>query len=183
MIGGPARCGKSELARRLTERNGIGFVSTDLLWAVLEGALPAWGPPMAKGPGRIDSAARMFEPYLDRAVEHLARWEQPFGIEGEVILPETAAKLRSTHDLRVVFLIRRTSTAAALVDPRGPHPWLQGAPPGLVTSVAAKVASWSNQLQPACERLHIPCFDVGDDFDHALQSAADALGLNGWRKE
>ena len=134
---------------------------------------------MAKGPGRIDSAARMFEPYLERAVKLLAHWRKPFGIEGEVILPETAAKLRSTHDLRVVFLIRRTATAAALLDPRGPHPWLQGAPPELVTSVTAEVVSWSNQVQPVCERLQIPCFDVGDDFDLALESAAEALGANG----
>jgi hypothetical protein len=134
---------------------------------------------MAKGPGRIESAARMFEPYLERAVGHLARWGQPFGIEGEVILPETAAQLRSAHDLRVVFLIRRTATAAGLVDPRGPHPWLQEAPPDLVTSVAAEVVSWSNHLEPACERLGIPCFDVGDDFDRALGSAARALGVNG----
>jgi hypothetical protein len=120
----------------------------------------------------------MFEPYLERAVRHLAGCGQPFGIEGEVILPETAAKLRSTHDLRVVFLIRRTATAAVLRDPRGPHPWLQGASPVLATSVAAEVVSWSAQLQPACERLGIPCFEVGDDFDRALGSAADALGVN-----
>jgi len=133
---------------------------------------------MAKGPSRIDSAAKMFEPYLERAVGHLARWGQPYGIEGEVILPETAAKLRAAHDLRVVFLIRPTATPAVLVDSRGPHPWLEGAPPNLVKSVAAEVVSWSNQLQPACQRLGIPCFDVGDDFDRALESAAHALGVN-----
>jgi len=133
---------------------------------------------MAKGPSRIASAAKMFEPYLERAVGHLARLGQTSGIEGEVIVPETAAKLRATHELRVVFLIRPTATPAVLVDSRGPHPWLQGAPPGLVAAVAAEVVSWSNQLQPACERLGIPCFDVGNDFDRALGSAADALGVN-----
>jgi hypothetical protein len=69
-----------------------------------------------------------------------------------------------------------TATPAVLVDSRGLHPWLQGAPPGLVAAVAAEVVSWSNQLQPACERLGIPCFDVGNDFDRALGLAAGRVG-------
>jgi hypothetical protein len=178
IIGGPPRCGKSELARRLTARSALSFVSTDLLWAVLEGALPEWRPPMPKGPTRIGSAARMFEPYLERAVTFLTRWEQPAGIEGEVILPETVVKLQSDHDVRAVFLIRRAATAAAVRDPRGPHPWLHSAPPELATAVAGEVASWSDELRPACDRLGLPCFDVGENFDGALASATEALGLS-----
>jgi hypothetical protein len=43
IIGGLPRCGKSELARRLTARSALSFVSTDLLWAVLaKGAEQDW---------------------------------------------------------------------------------------------------------------------------------------------
>lgn len=175
LIGGPPRCGKSELARRLTRSHAFAFIPTDLLWAVLEVALPDWRPPMAKGPDRIPRAASMFQPYLERAVSFLHGSHQSFGIEGEVILPETAAQLRSDYDTSVVFLVRRAATPADVRDGRGPNPWLHDAAPDLVASVAAEVVAWSARVEQACARLQIPCFDVGDDFEQAMVDAAKAL--------
>jgi hypothetical protein len=176
LIGGPPRCGKSELAQRLTKDSGLSFIPTDLLWVVLEVALPDWRPPMPKGPDRLLKAGSMFQPYLEHAVQFLDRLRQPFGMEGEVILPETVARLRSNVDLRAVFLIRSAATAADMADPRGPNPWLHSSDPHLIASVAAEVVSWSIRVEQACHRLQIPCFDVGNDFDHALADAARTLG-------
>src|SRR5437899_12047661 len=118
-------------------------------WAVLEVAQPDWRPPMPKGPGRIPRAAGMFQPYLERAVSFLHLSQQSFGIEGEVIRPETAAQLRSEYDARIVFLIRRAATPADVRDGRGPNPWLEDAAPDLVASVAAEVAAWSARVDQA----------------------------------
>ncbi len=49
LIGGPPRCGKSELALRLCRTRGLPFLSTDVLWGVLEVAIPAWRTPMSEG--------------------------------------------------------------------------------------------------------------------------------------
>jgi hypothetical protein len=175
LIGGPPRCGKSVLARRLTTDCAIPFISTDLIWAVVEMSQPEWRTPMQKGPDRIPAAAKMFEPYLERAITFLRPARQPCGIEGEVIAPETAARLSSEYDLRVVFLVRLSATAADIADSRGPNPWLEAAPPDLVSSINTEVLSWSDHVQSACRRLNIPCFDVGGDFERAIADAASAL--------
>ena len=124
-------------------------------------------------------AGSMFQPYLEHAVQFLDRLRQPFGIEGEVILPETVARLRSNVDLRAAFLIRSAATADDMADSRGPNPWLNSADPNLIASVTAEAVSWSIRIEQACQRLQIPCFDVGNDFDHALADAARALGMVG----
>ncbi len=77
---------------------------------------------MEKGPHRIPRAAAMFKPYLERAVSYLDSSHQSMGIEGEVVLPETAAQLRSDYDVAVVFLVRHAATPADLRDGRGPNP-------------------------------------------------------------
>lgn len=130
---------------------------------------------MPKGPDRIPRAAGIFQPYLERAVSFLHASQQSFGIEGEVILPETAAQLRSEHDARIVFLIRRAATPDDVRDGRGPNPWLKDAAPDLVASVAAEVAAWSSRVHQACTRLQVPCFDVGEDFEQAMDEASKAL--------
>src|SRR5438128_10081557 len=89
-------------------------------WAVLEVAQPDWRPPMPKGPGRIPRAAGMFQPYLERAVSFLHASHQSFGIEGEVILPETAAQLRANYDASAVLMVRRRETPAEVGRPRRP---------------------------------------------------------------
>jgi hypothetical protein len=163
------------LAQRLVRSDAIAFIPTDLIWAVLEVAQSDWRSPMAKGPGRIPRAAGMFQPYLERAVSFLHASQQSLGIEGEVILPEIAAQLRSDYDAKAVFLVRRAPTADDVRDPRGPNPWLRDAAPDLVASVAAEVAAWSVQAELACADLRIPCFDVGLDFERAMADAANAL--------
>jgi hypothetical protein len=130
---------------------------------------------MPKGPDRIPRAAAMFEPYLERAVAFLQPLRHPFGIEGEVITPETAARLSADGDLRVVFLVRSLATPADIADSRGPNPWLEAALPDLVSSVTGEVVSWSRHVQSTCRRLGLPCFDVGEDFARAVTDAAIAL--------
>jgi len=175
LIGGPPRCGKSVLAHRVTTGHAIPFISTDLIWAVVEMSQPEWRTPMQKGPDRIPAAAKMFEPYLERAITFLQPARHPCGIEGEVITPETAARLSSNDDLRAVFLVRSSVTAADIADSRGPNPWLEAAPPDLVSIVTAEVRSWSEHVQSACRRLSLPCFDVSGDFERAMADAASAL--------
>src|SRR4030081_1209400 len=174
LIGGPPRCGKSVLARRLTTDHAIPFVPTDLIWAVVEVSQPEWRTPMPKGPERIATAAKMFEPYLERAVQFLHPVRQPYGIEGEVISPEAAMKLRAAFDVRAVFLVRLTATDADIADSKGPNPWLAAAAPDVVASVTAEVRSWSRQVESACRRLGIPCFDASGDFERAMADAAGA---------
>jgi len=175
LIGGPPRCGKSVLANRLTTDHAIPVIPTDLIWSLLEVSQPEWRIPMQKGPDRIPRAAAMFEPYLEQAIRFLQPVQRGYSIEGEVITPETAARLSSTYDLRVAFLVRSSVTAADIADSRGPNPWLENAPPDLVSAVSAEIISWSSHALSACRKLSLPCFDVAGDFDRAIRDAASAL--------
>jgi hypothetical protein len=175
VIAGPPRCGKSVLARRLTTAHGIPFISTDLIWALVAVNQPEWRTAMQKGPDRIPTAAKMFEPYLERAITFLQPIRQPCGIEGEVITPGTTARLAAECDLRAVFLVRSSATAVEIADRRGPNPWLATSPPEVVATVTAEVLSWSMHVRTACRRLDIPCFDVSRDFERAMAAASSAL--------
>ena len=132
---------------------------------------------MAKGPDRIPRAAGMFQPYLEQAVSFLHASHQSLGIEGEVILPEIAAKLRSDYDVGVVFLVRRAATAVDIRDARGPNPWLLESAPDVVASVTAEVTAWSARVEEACARFQIPCLDVGEDFEQTMTDAAAVFNL------
>jgi hypothetical protein len=175
LIGGPPRCGKSALARRLTTGHGIPFIPTDLIWALVAVNQPEWRTVMQKGPDRIPAAAKMFEPYLERAISFLQPVRQPTGIEGEVITPETTARLAAECELRAVFLVRSSATAADIADARGPNPWLETSPLEVVAKVTSEVLSWSTYLRSACRQLDIPCVDVSGDFERAMADAANAL--------
>jgi hypothetical protein len=175
LIGGPPRCGKSVLARRLTTAHGIPFIPTDLIWATVAVNQPEWRIEMQKGPNRIPTAAKMFEPYLERAISFLQPVRQPTGIEGEVITPEITSRLAAEYDLRAVFLVRSSATAADIADARGPNSWLETSPPDVVASVTAEVLAWSMHVRSACRRVDIPFVDVAGDFERAMADAASVL--------
>jgi len=117
----------------------------------------------------------MFEADLEQAITFLQPARQPSGIEGEVITPETTARLSSDYELRAVFLVRSSATADEIAGSRGPNPWLDIANADLVSSVAAEVLAWSTHVQSACRRLSLPCYDVAVDFEGAMAEAASAL--------
>jgi hypothetical protein len=146
-----------------------------MIWALVAVSQPEWRTGMQKGPDRIPTAAKMFEPYLERAITFLQPVRQPCGIEGEVITPEITSRLAAEYDLPAVFLVRSSATAADIADARGPNPWLETSPPDLVASVTAEVLAWSMHVRSACRRLKLPCFDVSLDFEHAMIDAASAL--------
>jgi len=180
LIGGPPRCGKSELALRLCRARGVPFVSTDALWGVLEEAIPAWRTPMAKGAHRILDAGGLFEPYLARCVGLLQDSGPDFAVEGELILPAEIPSLAASYPIRSVFLIRSRVSVDELVNPPGRNAWLSGAPPAHLDAVADEVMSHSSFVARACAELALPCVDVAavtDGFDAALGQAQELLGL------
>jgi hypothetical protein len=176
-VGGPPRCGKSELALRLCRAHGLPFISTDVLWGLLELAIPEWRTPMEKGPDRIPMAAGLFRPYLDRVVDRLHRRAADFVVEGELIVPRDAASLASTFPLRSVFLVRSHVTAEHLVGEGGTNPWLAGASRDLLHAVAAEVRAYSTSMAQECAVLELPCVDVGGDFEAGMREAEERLGL------
>lgn len=177
LIGGPPRCGKSELALHLCRTRGLPFVSTDVLWGVLEVAHPAWRTPMAKGAERIPAAAEMFNPYLVQLLGLLESTAPDFVVEGELIIPSHIPSLSASLPLRSVFLVRSRTSSQQLVDPPGRNAWLSQAPPALLEAVADEVRGHSTSVAHECNDLRLPCVDVAPDLAAAMREAEELLGL------
>ncbi len=177
LIGGPPRCGKTQLAARLCGEYGLLSTSTDLLWSVLEIAVPEWREPMAKGMSRIAAAGGLFEPFLERAVTTLATLYPNHVLEGEVIRPANAARMVGEGRARAVFLMRLRVKAADLLAAGSFDSWLSEQPPAVVEKVAEEVRGYSATLAAECAELALPLVDVSGDFNGGLGEAAAALGL------
>jgi hypothetical protein len=177
LIGGPPRCGKSELALRLCRSRGLPFVSTDLLWGVLEVGLPEFATPYEKGADRLPIAANRIRPYLRRLLEMLEAGSSDFVIEGEVILPSDVVTLANSFRLRSVFLVRSQATPPQLVEKLGNNPWLAGASRELLEAVAAEVRTYSSSITQQCAELKLPSVEIDRDFEAAMQAAQAQLGL------
>lgn len=177
LVGGPPRCGKSELAVRLCRRYGLPFISTDTIWGVVEVALPQMAVPMAKGVDRISVAAELFWPFLNRLVDRLCTAAPDYLVEGELVRPRDVVRIATRHATRSVFLIRSTPTVPAMSEPPGLHPWLQAEPPETAEAVAEEVRAYSAKLTVECQELGLPCVEVGDGFETAMREADRALGI------
>ncbi len=177
VVGGPPRCGKTELAVRLCRDHGLPFISTDAIWGVAEVALPHMAVPMAKGADRIPAAAELFLPFLDRLVDRLCTAAPDYLVEGELVRPRDVVRIATRHPTRSVFLIRSRPTVHALSEPPGLHPWLQTQPPETAEAVAEEVRAYSGKLAAECQEQGFPCIEVGDRFETAMREAARALGI------
>ncbi len=177
LIGGPPRCGKSELALRLCRSRGLPFVSTDTLWGVLEVCLPEFATPHEKGAERLPVAAERIRPYLRRLFEMLEAGSSDFVVEGEVILPSDVVTLTASFPARSVFLVRSQVTPQQLVERPGNNPWLANASRELLRAVAAEVRTYSSSIARQCAELTLPCVDLDPDFEVAMQTAQAHLGL------
>jgi len=176
LIGGPPRCGKTQLAAELCDAHSLPTTSTDLLWSVLEIAVPEWRESMAKASSRITEAGRLFEPFLERAVTTLATLYPNSVLEGEVIRPVTAARLVSEGSARAVFLMRSRVNASDLQ--RGSFDsWLSAQPLAVIEKVTNEVRDYSAGLSAECSGLALPMIDVSRGFSVGLREAGAALGL------
>jgi hypothetical protein len=177
LIGGPPRCGKSELALRLCRARGLPFVSTDVLWGVLEVGVVEFRTAYPKGVDRLPIAAERFRPYLRRFLEMLDAGSSDFVVEGEVLLPDDVAALAGSFDLRPVFLVRAQVKPPQLIERPGNNPWLAGASRQLLKTVAAEVRASSSSIARQCDELGIPCVELGRAFDAGMLAAQEHLGL------
>lgn len=151
------------------------FISTDLLWSVLEVDKTEWREHMPKGVDRIPKAGLMFRPYLEAAATALIELFPNATIEGEVISPEDVVGLRARHDVRSVFLVRGRVAATDLQFAGATDSWLVGKPADLVDVVVEEVRKYSRVLAQECGRVGLPTVDVSNDFDKAMTDALTLL--------
>ena len=186
LVGGPPRVGKSALAQRLLEANGIAWLPTDVVRTVLRRVLPELDA-VDQDPVDIGRLAELMYPHIEQAAEVCAEEADQFLIEGFELSPSHPARLQATLagiTVRACFLGHHTFSAGDLACYRGPKPQREEE---LSAAELDQAAAWirqrSRQLRHECQAEGQRYIDVGAvGFHDALQQARrHLLGTNSLR--
>lgn len=198
LIGGPPRCGKTIIARRLQQILGCSYVPSDYLGAAIsryipddqrEARLPAVGSGTRNDERfRRFSAAQMLAGFQMRArtawpglqafIEYALSEGQGYVIEGFHIEPDFARQLSDTyggHNLRVGFLIKTDLEAivTGLQDARVPNDWARGRTddPATFRLIAAWIQRYSEYIRDEADRHAFPTFATDTAFEQSIATA------------
>jgi hypothetical protein len=124
LVGGAPRVGKSSLAQRLLESDGIPWLPTDVLRTVLRRVLPELDA-IDQDPVDALLLAEVMYPHVEQAAEVCAEEAERFLIEGFELSPTYPARLRAALEgtaVRAYFLGHEGFRVKDLVAYRGPGP-------------------------------------------------------------
>ena len=128
LVGGAPRVGKSVLAQRLLETEGIPWLPTDAVRTVLRRVLPELD---AADQDPVDAAqlAKYMYPHIEQVAGVCAEEAERFLIEGFELSPWYRGRLEAALDgtrVRACFLGHSTFSADDLAAYRGPKPQHEG---------------------------------------------------------
>jgi hypothetical protein len=175
LVGGAPRVGKSALAQRLLEADGIPWLPTDVIRTTLRRVLPELD---AVDQDPVDAArlAEVMYPHIEQAAEVCAEEAERFLIEGFDLSPSHPARLQAALagiTIRACFLGHRTFSAADLACYRGPKPQHEKElPAAALDAAAAWIRQRSRQLHQECQVEAQRYIDVGEPgFGNAMEQA------------
>ena len=175
LVGGAPRVGKSVLAQRLLETEGIPWLPTDVVRTVLRRVLPELD---AADQDPVDAAqlAEFMYPHVEQVAEVCAEEAERFLIEGFELSPWYPGRLEAALEgtrVRACFLGHSTFSADDLASYRGPKPQHEGeASRAELTEAAAWIRHRSHRLREECRDEGVPYVDVGAlGFEAAMQQA------------
>lgn len=179
LVGGAPRAGKSILARQVSAKLKIGWVSTDLLMKVLsvknvEGIKVEWNA----APEAITANAEWFFPCLERFVWGASSMAESYLIEGVDFLPAQVAQLSAQYQIRPVFLGCSQMTLERFDRFPGHSRGYAALPEAMRCQIVQDVPLWSQFIRQEAERFSYPYVDMSDDFPARL-SEAEALLASG----
>jgi hypothetical protein len=181
LLGGPMRCGKSIIARRVVEMAPVSEVSTDDLRRMLGAGVPEH--PIH---GDMDPTARyeLMEPFLEGLIDVRLQRDAPILIEGDAFSPAWAAGLRDRYPdpdrVRVCFTGELTLAPQIKMRRMREHAnehggWLVEATPETYSWVLKRIYAISREQKETCDALQIPFFDIGANFEAAVERVAQYL--------
>jgi predicted kinase len=186
LVGGAPRVGKSVLAQRLLETEGIPWLPTDAVRTVLRRVLPEFD---AADHDPVDAAqlAKYMYPHIEQVAGVCAEEAERFLIEGFELSPWYRGRLEAALDgtrVRACFLGHSTFSADDLAAYRGPKPQHEGeASRAELTEAAAPswagcgCATWTRD--PRSGRALAP---RGEGFGAASECQDRRRPDNAWRR-
>jgi hypothetical protein len=178
LVGGAPRVGKSSLAQRLLELDGIPFLPTDVLRTVLRRVLPELDA-IDQDPVDASLLAEFMYPHIEQAAEVCVEEVACFLIEGFELSPSYLARLQAAleqTEVRGCFLGHGSFSVEDLAGYRGPKPQHRGAARAELREAAAWIRRRSRQLREECGEAGVPYVDVGElGFEAAMLQARRLL--------
>jgi hypothetical protein len=178
LVGGAPRVGKSSLAQRLLELDGIPWLPTDVLRTVLRRVLPQLDA-IDQDPVDALRLAELMYPHVEQAAEVCAEEAERFLIEGFELSPSFVARLQAAlgqPEVRGCFLGHGSFSVEDLAGYRGPKPQHRGASHAELGEAAAWIRRRSRQLREECGAAGVPYVDVGElGFETAMRRARRLL--------
>lgn len=180
LIGGAARAGKSNVARRILAEMGVPYFCLDYLMMGLSNGLPASGVD-ADDPDEVRVADRMW-PVVKPLVTAMLENGENYLIEGVQVRPVHAWELSQTWpgQVRSCFLgyadadVARKVNELRRFDP-GHNDWMSDFDDAeMARSVKAFIAL-SGQVRDECARYGLRYIETSLDFSGAVADAVDFL--------
>jgi hypothetical protein len=175
LVGGPPRVGKSSLALRLLQTDGIPWLPTDIVRTVLRRALPKLDS-IDQDPVDAEQLADFMYPHIEQAAEVCAEEAKQFLIEGFELSPAYPPRLQAAIgavEIQACFLGNSTFSAEFLAAYRGPKPQHENEMSRAdLNESAAWIRHRSQQLRAECRVVGLPYVDVGElGFESAMREA------------
>ncbi len=178
LVGGAPRVGKSSLAQRLLELDGIPFLPTDVLRTVLRRVLPELDA-IDRDPVDASLLAEFMYPHIEQAAEVCVEEAECFLIEGFELSPSYIARLQAVleqAEVRGCFLGDGSFSIDDIAGYRGPKPQHRGATSAELREAAAWIRQRSRELQDECGAAKVPYVDMGElGFEAAMVEARRLL--------
>jgi 2-phosphoglycerate kinase len=203
LIGGPPKCGKTTLAKTLSQKRGISWISSDTLenlaWAYTsEEMRPLLFPhKYLRGDSNDEfythhSAEAIVQGYIEQSaaaydaismmVETYLTDEDDFIVEGYQVTPEIVGRIIDKFGdelVRVVFLIKRDEKGMLQDFHKSstPNDWIlrKTKDESTFVKIAHMIAIYSKRISEDAKKRHLPICEMDADFKKAIASAMEAL--------
>ncbi len=179
IISGTSRSGKTLIAKKIMEQEGIPYLSLDWLVMGFTNGIPGYGIHDKLWPNEI---AERFWDFLKAMCENMIWTEIDYIIEGEAVLPELIDELLKKHPdrIKVCFVGYTNVNLSKKVKDvyqysKGENDWLTNEPNDYVESHISNMIEYSKKIKKACEKHGIRYFDTSENFMQVLESAIECL--------
>lgn len=205
LIGGPPKCGKTTLAKSLSKKTGISWMSADTIQNIVKIHTPE-SDHFLKFPSSSHRAStnderfskystkKLIDDYIQQAkssysgirmiVETYLVDEDDFIVEGYQITPELVNALQKefgTEKVKTVFLIKTDEEKfiSNIHQTSTPNDWIIRRTVKEVTysKIARMIAQYSVLFEKEAQRYKLPVLSMDERFEAQLEKAQAILGL------
>lgn len=203
LIGGPPKCGKTTLAKTLSKKLGIPWISSDTLENIVSAYTPkerhpelfshsylrgdtndefyTHNTPEAIVQGYVEQSKATYDAISMMAETYLTD-KDDFIVEGYQVTPEIVSRILKkfgSEHIRVAFLLKRDEEKMLQDFHKSttPNDWIlrKTKEEATFSKIARMIAVYSDYLEQEAKKYDLPLFDMDTDFNDSLERAIKHL--------